>query len=69
MREQSRLEDFLSQKELGQVLGVNIDTIVKWRKWGLPAYRIGKRIWFDQYEVADFIKTHLKVEEKEKDSD
>lgn len=69
MGEERRLEDFLSQKELGEVLGVNIDTIVKWRGQGLPSYRIGKRIWFDQYEVANFIKTRLRVEENDKDSD
>lgn len=69
MEEKRRLEDFLSQKELGEVLGVNIDTIVKWRRQGLPSYRIGKRIWFDQYEVANFIKTRLRVEENDKDSD
>jgi len=29
---------------------------------GLPFYCIGKRVWLEQHEVAEFTKTHLRVE-------
>ena len=59
----ARLEDFLSAKELAEVLGVTIDTALEWRYRGFPFYRIGKRVWFEQHEVAEFIQTHLKTRE------
>jgi len=58
----TELRDFLSAKELAEVLGVTIDTVFEWRDKGLPFYRIGKQVWFEQHEVAEFIKTHLRVE-------
>ena len=58
----TELKDFLSAKELAEVLGVTTDTVFEWRDKGLPFYRIGKRVWFEQHEVAEFIKTHLRVE-------
>lgn len=58
----TELRDFLSGKELAEVLGVSIDTVLAWRDEGLPFYRIGKRVWFEQHEVADFILTRLKGE-------
>ena len=58
----TELKDFLSAKELAEVLGITIDTVFEWRNKGLPFYRIGKRVWFEQCEVAEFIKTHLRVE-------
>lgn len=58
----TELRDFLSAKELAEVLGVSIDTVLGWRDEGLPFYRIGKRVWFEQHEVADFILTQLKGE-------
>lgn len=59
---QSELKDFLSARELAEVLGVTTDTVLNWRGKGLPSYRIGKRVWFNQYEVADFIQTQLRTE-------
>jgi excisionase family DNA binding protein len=58
----TELRDFLSAKELAEVFGVAIDTVLEWRDRGLSFYRIGKRVWFEQHEVAEFIKTHLRVE-------
>ena len=58
----TELRDFLSAKELAEVLGVTIDTVLEWRDRGLPFYRIGKRVWFEQQEVAQFIMTQLKGE-------
>jgi len=56
------LKDFLSAKELAEVLEVTIDTVLEWRRSGLPFYRIGKRVWFEQHEVTEFIMTHLRGE-------
>jgi excisionase family DNA binding protein len=56
------LRDFLSAKELAEVLGMTTDSVLEWRDKGLPFYRIGKRVWFEQHEVAEFIMTHLRVE-------
>jgi excisionase family DNA binding protein len=58
----NELKDFLSAKELAEVLEVTIDTVLDWREKGLPFYRIGKRVWFEQHEVAAFMMTHLKGE-------
>ena len=63
MTEQSRLEDFLPVKELREVLGVSTDTIARWQRRGLPSYRVGRRRWFDQFEVARFIKEKLQIED------
>ena len=57
------LRDFLSAKDLAEVLGVTTDTVLDWRRRGLPFYRIGKRVWFEQHEVAEFIRSHLKAGE------
>ena len=57
------LRDFLSAKDLAEVLGVTTDTVLDWRRRGLPFYRIGKRVWFEQHEVAGFIACHLKARE------
>jgi len=63
------LKDFLSAKELAEVLGVTTDTVLEWRHRGLPYYRIGKRVWFEQHEVAEFIMTHLRSEAIKRNSD
>lgn len=63
------LRDFLSAKELAEVLGVTTDTVLEWRRIGLPFYRIGKRVWFEQHEVAEFIMTHLKGEGIKRNND
>ncbi|MBL7166809.1 MAG: helix-turn-helix domain-containing protein [Dehalococcoidales bacterium] len=57
------LRDFLSAKDLAEVLGVTTDTVLDWRRRGLPFYRVGKRVWFEQHEVVEFIKSHLKAGE------
>lgn len=58
----AELKDFLSAKELAEVLGVTTDTVLEWRHRELPFYRIGKRVWFEQHVVAEFIMTHLRGE-------
>jgi hypothetical protein len=58
----TELKDFLSAGELAEVFAVNIDTILGWRDKGLPFYRIGKRVWFEQHQVAEFIMTQLRGE-------
>jgi len=58
----SELKDFLSAKELAEVFGVTIDTVFEWREKGLPFYRVGKKVWFEQHQVAEFIMTQLRVE-------
>jgi excisionase family DNA binding protein len=65
----AELKDFLSAKELSEVLGVTTDTVLEWRHRGLAFYRIGKRVWFEQHEVAEFIVTHLKGEKINPNSD
>lgn len=55
------LRDFLSAKDLAEVLGVTTDTVLDWRRKGLSFYRIGKRVWFERREVAEFIISHLKA--------
>ena len=59
---ETKLEDFLSAKELGEALGVSINTVLQWQGKGLQSYRIGRRRWFNQFEVSEFIKSRLKVE-------
>jgi len=56
----TELKDFLSAKELAEVFEISIDTVLGWRDRGLPFYRIGKRVWFEQHEVAEFIMTRLR---------
>jgi len=65
----TELKDLLSAKELAEVLGVSTDTVLGWRDKGLPFYRIGKRVWFEQHEVVEFIMTRLKDEGIKRNSD
>lgn len=57
----TELKDLLSGKELAEALGVSTSTVMAWRNKGLPCYLIGKRVWFDQHEVTEFIKRDCKL--------
>lgn len=44
-------ESVITKNELATKLGVHINTIDKWRKEGMPAYKLGKPVRFD-YEAV-----------------
>jgi len=60
------LDDFLDQGELCATLKVSRSTVTGWREKGLPAYRLGTRFWFDEAEVAAFLRATLRRDEKPK---
>jgi excisionase family DNA binding protein len=54
------LDEFLDQGELCRLLKISRHTVNRWRMMlGLRAYRIGNRFWFDEAEVARFIREKL----------
>jgi excisionase family DNA binding protein len=51
----------LAPAEVAEILGGNVtaETIVRrWRKWGLPARRIGRELRFWESDVYAWIKDH-----------
>lgn len=53
---------FLTVEEVSEMLQVTRTTIYNLKKKGLPFFKIGKNIRFDQQEVLDWIKTNNRVE-------
>ena len=54
------LDALLPEHELRDVLKVSKATLYSWRRKGLPGYRVGVSYWYDESEVAEFIRTHLR---------
>jgi len=61
---QPRFRDFLTAEEIAKRFEVTAETVMGWRDQGLRSYRIGKRVWFYESEVAQFILDHLARGEK-----
>lgn len=47
----------LTTIELSQVLNVSRQSIYKWRKEGMPFYKIGTAVRFDLDEIREWLKT------------
>jgi len=58
-----KLNDLVPAGELAKALGVSVDTVLEWRrKGGLPGYRVGKRVFFLEGEVMDWIQENLRIQ-------
>ena len=53
---------FLTVEEVSEMLQVTRTTIYNLKKKGLPFFKIGKNIRFDQQEVLEWIKANNRVE-------
>lgn len=59
-----RFKDFLTSDTIAEKFECKPDTVMGWRDQGLRSYRIGKRVWFYEPEVAQFILDHLAREDR-----
>ena len=50
-------KQLLTTIELSQVLNVSRQSIYKWRKDGMPFYKIGKAVRFDLEEIKEWLQT------------
>lgn len=57
---EGKAEPFFSRKEIAQFLGISLVTLTDWMKQGLPYHKINGRVFFQQSEVVDYVKSdHL----------
>jgi excisionase family DNA binding protein len=55
------MKNWLTQEELHRRWDVSYLTIRKWRELGLPCYKVGKKVCFNESEVVKFIREKLLV--------
>lgn len=55
---------FLTVEEVSEMLQVTRTTIYNLKRKGLPFFKIGKNIRFDQKEVLDWIKNNNRGEQE-----
>lgn len=49
----------ISLRDTAERLGVTPDSFYKtWRRWGIPAYRIGKAIKFRERDIEHWLEQH-----------
>jgi len=46
----------LSKKEIAKKIGVSLITIDRLRQKGLPCYKVGNRVLFDEEEVMNWVR-------------
>ncbi|MHB9090946.1 MAG: helix-turn-helix domain-containing protein [Chloroflexota bacterium] len=57
-----KLRDLVSADQLAKALGVSLETVLDWRRsGGLPGYRIGKRVFFLETDLMDWIRGNLAI--------
>lgn len=60
---------FVPEKQVLAELGLSRMTLHRWRKNGLPYYKVGKIIMYNQQEITRFIGAHQStyyIEQKRK---
>lgn len=58
-----------SIKQLSAEQSISVSQIRKFIKWGLPYYRVKKKILIDQNEFADWFQDKYRAEKKIRDED
>ena len=51
-------KEYITLKELAQIFKISRATIDRWRKEGMPFYKIGSGVRFLEPEVSEWIKEH-----------
>lgn len=49
----------ISQSELISKLNISKSTIQRWRKRGLKCYKVGRKLFYKEIEVYEFIETSI----------
>jgi Helix-turn-helix domain len=49
-------EELLNRKEIAKFLRVSLVTLTDWIKRGLPCHKQRGRVYFDKFEVVNYIK-------------
>jgi len=58
-----KLRDLIAAGELGKMFDVSVETVLEWRRSGnLPGYRIGRRVFFLEAELMDWIREKLRIQ-------
>lgn len=50
-------KELLTTIELAEVLNISRQTIFRWRKEGMPFYKISKSVRFDLEEIREWLQT------------
>jgi excisionase family DNA binding protein len=49
------LQEYLTKKELSQLLRVHETTVDRWRKEGMPFIKVTKKVLFDKVKVQEWL--------------
>ena len=55
-----KLKDLIPQEKLAEILDIDTRVLAKWREEGLTYHRIGKKVYFIESELMEFIREHVK---------
>lgn len=50
------MSEYLTIKDVCELFEVSEMTILRWRKNGMPSYKVGKKVMFDKQELDRWIK-------------
>ena len=56
------LENWVSEPSVADFFEVSRQTVAHWRYLGCPAYRLGRRFWFDLEELMAWVRKTLRRE-------
>lgn len=54
------MEEYLTKKELAQLLKVHESTVDRWRREGLPYIKVSRKVLFDEAQVKEWLKEKAK---------
>jgi excisionase family DNA binding protein len=56
LKEGFLMSEYLNIKDVCELFQVSEMTILRWRKSGMPSYKVGKKVMFDKQELEVWIK-------------
>ena len=56
IKDEQKNENLFNRKEIAKLLRVSLPTLTDWIKRGLPSHKQRGRVYFDKFEVIEYIK-------------
>ena len=56
------IEGYITQSEVVEWLDITLMSVYRWRKEGMPWYRLGYNILFDPCEVREWVKKYKRFD-------
>lgn len=61
MKQEFKLKDYISAKELQAYMGISPNTLYEWeRKYGLPVSVVGSKRYISKRHLDEFLEQHIK---------